>query len=401
MNACQPKYKAILSTITIFLLLVSLLSCQPKDNNGASTYGLITYDSVANKAYFTGINSFMEPKELTRGAEININGFILAQKENRYYVMDNEQKLFVSYLAGASGFKMDKVIPLKDIPWEPYMSWVNQVDAHTILIGTVNKRKFSYIEIDLDAMKIKRHGGLAIPATNEENNYAGVSAQLVKDKLFVSYTFQKGMMREHIVPCNDTLFVAQFSYPDLQLQSTTSDKRTTWPGSYTILAPNSLVYENNIYVLGQPGGRTGNHKTAASSVLKLDAKNNSFDPDYDFEIANPKNEEAYTLHDIGHGLAITSVVPTARIKNFMNYMVNRVAHYVLLDLEHQKKIPLNLPEVHLDWIFNTIWEDDLAYISVYQKDGSSQFWQYNHKDGSLKKGARIKGTVIRINKLKP
>lgn len=288
---------------------------------------------------------------------------------------------------------------MKDIPWEPYMSWVNYINEHTILIGTVNKQKFSYIEIDLEDMKIKRHGPLNVPdPPDSASNYVGVSAQLVKDKLFVNYTFQRGMMREHIVPCNDTLFMAQFNYPGLQLQNTTKDHRTTWPGSYTILAPCSMVYKDNIYVLGQPGGRTGNHKTAPSSILKLDTEANKFDLDYNFEIGNPIHEEAYTLHDMGHGLALTSVVQSSKIHSFMNYMVNRVAKYVLVDLEQQKKIKLNLPDVHLDWIFNTIWDDDFAYFSVYQKDGKSQIWQYDRKNGKLQKGAVIKGAILRIDK---
>lgn len=342
----------------------------------------------------------MDQKNIPPGPEISFNGFILTQRNSKYYVMDNEQKLFVCYRASAAGFVQESSIEMKDIPWEPYMSWVNYIDEHTILIGTVNKKKFSYIEIDLEAMKIKRHGALNVPGPPDDAaNYVGVSAELVKNKLFINYTFQRGMMREHIVPCDDTLFVAQFNYPELQLQSTTKDHRTTWPGSYTILAPCSMVYKDNIYVLGQPGGRTGNHKTAPSAILKLNTESNKFDPAYYFQISDEVNREAYTLHDLGHGLALTSLVQSSKIHSFRNYMVNRVANYVLLDVVHQKKIKLNLPDVHLDWIFNTIWDNDFAYISVYQNNGKSQIWQYNHENGEIKKGITIKGAVVRIDKL--
>jgi len=400
LEAHQLQRKGFLSISFVLLSLIFLSACQNKNPDKEHQYGLITYDSLQGKVYFTGISSLTGQKEIKQGPEISYNGFILTQRNGRYYVMDNEQKLFVCYKASANNFNQESSISMKDIPWEPYMSWINYINEHTILIGTVNKRKFSYIEIDLEAMKIKRHGALNVPAPPDTaSNYAGVSAQLVKDKLFISYTFQRGMMREHIVPCNDTLFMAQFNYPELQLQSTTQDHRTTWPGSYTILAPCSMVYKDNVYVLGQPGGRTGNHKTAPSSILKLDTKTNKFDPEYNFEIANPIREEAYTLHDMGYGLALTSVVQSSKIHSFMNYMVNRVANYVLLDLEQQKKIELNLPDVQLDWIFNTIWDNDSAYFSVYQKDGKSQIWQYNRKSGKLQKGASIKGAILRIDRL--
>ncbi len=397
-NQLKREVKSYPIFILLFLILFS--ACQNSKNNNRYKYGLITYDSLENKTHFTGINSFTEQKEIKRGPEIKYNGFILSQRKTRYYVMDNEQKLFICYNASTLGFKQESSISMRNVPWEPYRSWVNQIDERTIFIGTVNDQKFSYIEVDLAEMKIKRQGALDVPEPPDStSNYAGVSAQLVKDKLFINYTFQKGMMREHIVPCNDTLFVAHFDYPALQLKSITKDPRTTWPGSYTILAPSSMVYKDNVYVLGQPGGRTGNHKTAPSAILKLNTKTNKFDPNYYFEISNPINEEAYTLHDIGNGLALTSVVQISKIHSFRNYMINRVAQYVVVDLENKKKMTLDLPFVQLDWIFNTFRDKDFVYISVYQKNGKSQLWQYDHLSGKLKKGALISGLIIRIDKL--
>lgn len=384
----------------LLVCLLFLMACQQQPKESNYKYGLITYDSLESKVHLTRLNSLMDTQKITPKTEVNFNGFILAQKDGKYYVMDQEQKSFVCYQVDEKGIKAFSMISMKDIPWEPYMSWVNWVDAHTILIGTVNNHKFNYLEVDLDAMKINRKGFLNVPETTADNNYAGVSGQFVKDKLFVSYTFQKGMMREHIVPCDDTMYVAQFNYPDLALESTTQDHRTTWPGSYAILAPNSLVYQDNIYVLGQPGGRTGNLKATSSAILKIDTEKNTFDPAYNFKIADGIREEAYTLHDIGNGLAISTLVQLNKVHSFQNYMINRVANYVLLDLKNQKKIKLNLPDVQLDWILNTISEDDFAYISVYQKDGNSQIWQYNREDATLKKGALIKGALVRIDRLK-
>lgn len=380
--------------------LLFLSACQHNTKDLGYNYGLLSYDSLENKAYLTRVNSLTDAQEIGLSAEVNFNGFILAQKDSRYFVMDQEQKAFVAYEIVEKGIKAVAKISMKDIPWEPYMSWVNWVNPHTILIGTVNHHKFNYLEIDLDAMKINRQGPLNIPETAAENNYVGVSGQLVDHKLFVNYTFQKGMMREHIVPCEETMYMAQFSYPELELQNTAKDNRTTWPGSYAILAPNSMVFQDHIYVLGQPGGRTGNRKGTPSSILKIDTKKNNFDPAYNFQIANGSQEEAYTLQNLGDGLALTSVVPLDKVQSFENYMINRVASYVLLDLKNQKKTKLDLPDVQLEWIFNTIWDDDFAYISVYQQDGNSQIWQYNRKDATLKKGLLIKGAIFRINRLK-
>ena len=383
-----------------FAVLLSLFACQHSTKDLGYNYGLLSYDSLENKAYLTTVNSLMDAQEIGPRTEVNFNGFILAQKDSRYFVMDQEQKAFVAYQIGEQGIRAVAKISMKDIPWEPYMSWVNWVNPRTILIGTVNHHKFNYLEIDLDAMKINRQGTLNVPETAAENNYVGVSGQLVNHQLFVSYTFQKGMMREHIVPCEDTMYMAQFSYPELELQSTAKDDRTTWPGSYAILAPNSMVFQDQVYILGQPGGRTGNRKGTPSSILKIDTKKNIFDPAYNFQIADGNQEEAYTLQNLGDGLALTSVVSLDKVHSFENYMINRVANYVLLDLKNQKRTKLDLPDVQLEWIFNTIWDDDFAYLSVYQQDGNSQIWQYNRKDATLKKGILIKGAIFRINRLK-
>lgn len=399
MNTPSSKQQALFGISLLFVGLLLLLACQQHTKEPSYKYALLSYDSLENKAHLTKVNSLMDLKEIAPRNEVNFNGFILAQKDSRYFVMDQEQKSFVCYQIDEKGINQISMISMKDIPWEPYMSWVNWVNSHTIFIGTVNQHKFNYLEVDLDAMKINRKGFLAIPETSNENNYVGVSGQLLKDKLFVSYTFQKGMMRDHIVPCEDTMYVAQFNYPDLKLENTTQDSRTTWPGSYAILAPNSLIYKDNIYILGQPGGRTGNRKGTPSSVLKINTKKNILDPSYNFQIADGIHEEAYTLQDIGDGMAISSVVILNKIHSFENYMINRVANYVLLDLKNQTKTKLNLPDVQLDWIFNTIWDDDFAYIAVYQKDGYSQIWQYNRKDATMKKGLLIKGAVFRINRV--
>jgi len=395
----RQQVKALWLIFFIGLAASSWSSCNSRAKPENYRYGLITYDSLENKVHFTGLRHLMDTTEVTPGAIVNLGGWLLAQRNNYYYVMDADHQLLLRYRVKASGLELNGSINMKDIPWEPYMSWVTHVNERMLLLGSVNNNKFNYIEIDLEKMVVQRLGELSPPPAPKDKFYVGVSAELVNDDLVVQYTFQKGLMRQHIVPCDDTLYAARFSYPEMKLKDVTKDSRTSWPGSYTILAPASLVYKGDIYSLGQPGGRTGNHTALPSAVLKLDPATNTFDPDYYLEVARPASAEAYTLHDLGHGMALSSVVDLSKVHSFRNYMVNRVARYELLDLEKQKKIKLDLPPVPLEWIINTLQEGDKAYISVYQENGKSQIWQYDHQSGKLSKGISIKGTILHIDHL--
>lgn len=383
----------------LLFLFIFLLICACDGHKGKDdfNFGLIVYDQDKDVTRFMPVYEMLEGKPEPKG--IDVPGMTIAIYEHCYLLMDMSDHSLLKYRATAEGLVLEQSIDMKKFPWEPYSGWVNWVNDHTILLGSVVDEHFRYIEIDLKEMKILRNGLLKVPPAPKGVNYTAMSAQLVKDKLFIFYTFQKGFMREHINPPDGAIHTAVFSFPELKLQSSFEDKRTTWPGSYNIWSSNSLVLNDTTYVLGQPGGRTGNHPTAPSAILRLNKGAQKFDPGYLFKLGSHGAQEAYTLYNMGHGLAITRIVESSEINQFDDYMLKRISRYELLDLRRQKRIKLAMPPVMLNFIMNVTADENFAYLSVYQDNDKSQIWIYNLRSGILKRGVTVNGEIIRIDRL--
>ncbi|KIO76067.1 hypothetical protein TH53_17205 [Pedobacter lusitanus] len=309
--------------------------CESNKGKEKFSYGLIVYNQEKDVTNFMPVYSMENGKPEPEG--IALPGMVITVDDRCYFLMDKSDKTLLKYRATADGLVLQQSVDMKAIAWEPYSGWVNRVNDHTILLGSVVNERFSYSEVDLKEMKILRNGILAVPPAPKGVNYTGISAQMADNRLFVSYTFQKGFMREHINPPDDAVHTAIFNYPSLKLQRKFEDKRTTWPGSYNIWSSNSLVLNDTVYVLGQPGGRTGNHPSAPSAILRLNKGENTFDPGYLFKLGNQGVQEAYTLYNLGHGLAVTKIVESPVIREFDDYMTKRISRYELVDLRRQKK----------------------------------------------------------------
>jgi hypothetical protein len=386
-----------LNNIRFLFILLLFAACEGNKAKEDFRYGLIVYDQEKDATRFMPVYSMHDGMPEAKG--INVPGMTIAIYDQCYFLMDRSDKSFLKYRATAQGLVLEQSIDMKAIAWEPYSSWVNWINEHTILLGSVVDEQFRFTEIDLKEMKILRSGLLAVPPAPKGVNYTGMSSQLVNNRLFVFYTFQKGMMRAHATPPDDAVHTAVFSYPSLELESNFADKRTTWPGSYNIWSSNSLVLNDTIYVLGQPGGRTGNHPTAPSAILRLNKGDQRFDPGYLFKLGNHGGQEAYTLYGLGHGLAVTKIVESSGISQFDDYMMKRISRFELLDLRRQKRFTLAMPPVFLDFLMNVTADENFAYLSVYQQNDKSQIWIYDLRSGILKRGAEVNGQITRIDKL--
>lgn len=388
----------LLFLIPVFLLLTA---CPTVNKNENPVYGIMVFDSIQDIDRFIPAMSLKTGTPEARGMDLPIDAVVITTYGQYYLLMHKDTKTFAKYRATQQGFVKEKELSVKGIPFEAYSSWVVWVNPHTILLGSIENEHFSYMEIDLEVMKILRHGQLEVPAAPADLKYTAVSAQFAQDKLFIFYTYQKGLMSQHIYPPDGAVYAEVFSYPQLQSLKNLKDSRTTWPGSYNIWGPNTLVFNDFVYVLGQPGGRTGDHPYAPSAVLRADSKKGVFDPDYFFRLDQHQTQEAYTLHDLGGGLAITKVVEKKKIGKFNDYMNNRPAHFELLDLVRQTSIRIKTAPINITFWKDVFVEGDFVYLSVYDGNNKSQIWIYDKKNGSLKPGIKVEGTIFRIENLSP
>ena len=382
-------------------LLLLLMACDRENELEQPAYGIMVYDSIQDIDRFIPAMSLKTGSPEARGMNLPLDAVIITTYGSNYLLLHKDTKTFAKYRATRNGFVKERELSIKGIPFEAYSSWVVWINPHTILLGSIENENFSYMEIDLEGMKILRHGPLEVPAAPSELKYTAIAAQFAQNKLFVFYTYQKGLMREHIYPPDGAVYAEVFSYPQLQPLKSLKNYRTTWPGSYNIWGPNTLVFNDTVYVLGQPGGRTGDHPSAPSAVLRIDSKKGDFDPDYFFRLDQQQTHEAYTLHDLGGGLAITKVAEKKKVGKFNDYMSKRPAHFELLDLVKQTSIRLKTAAINITFWKDILVEGDLVYLTVYDGNNKSQIWIYNRKDGSLKPGIKVEGTIFRIEKLSP
>jgi len=397
MNPLQSVSLKSFFDLKILIILIFLNSCAAEHTKKDLSYGLIVYDQHKDATVFMPVSSLWDGKPVARG--IDVPGMTIAVYDQHYLLMDRRDKSLLKYRATPDGLVLEGTLAMKSFAWEPYSSWVNRINEHTVLIGSVVNEQFQYIEIDLKEMKVQRSGSLAVPAAPKGLNYAGIFAELLDNRLFVFCTYQKGLMREHVNPPDGAVHTSIFSYPELELQNGFEDKRTTWPGSYNGWSSNSVLLNDTIYVLGQPGGRTGNHPVAPSAVLRLNKGANAFDPGYLFKLGVHGAQEAYTLFNLGHGLALTKIVESTRISRFDDYLTKRIARYELLDLRRQKRTALATPAIFLDFNMDVSADEDFAYLSVYQQNDKTQLWIYDLRSGVLRRGIQLDGKVIRIDKL--
>lgn len=398
MKQCLQQNNLFVKLWLLLFIPVCFSSCGSPVNTDPA-YGIMVFDSVQDIDSFIPAVSLKVGEPKAKGMNLPAGATVIATYGQDYFIMHTDTKTFAKYRATQQGFVKEKELNLKDIPFETYASWVIWGNPHTILLGSVVNEQFNYVEFDLSAVKVLRHGQLQIPPAPAGKNYSGIAAQFAGNKLYIFYTYQKDLRKQHIYPPDGAVYGAVFNYPELQLLNKLKDTRTTWPGSYNIWGPNTLVLDNYIYVLGQPGGRTADHPTAPSGILRVNSKTETFDPGYFFQLGDRKTEEAYTLHDLGHGLAMTKIIEKQRVHRFYDYLHKRTAHYELLDLKKQTRTRLKTENIILAFWKDILVEGDLAYVAVYLGGNTSQIWIYNLKTGSLTAGAKVNGRVFRMERL--
>ncbi|WP_160717442.1 hypothetical protein [Chitinophaga solisilvae] len=378
--------------------LICILSCGTQHPPVLPGYGLMVYDSIRDADYFLSLPALTVETDLPRETMLPPHHLTIATRGDLYYFMDMERKIFAEYRVTPTGLQKQRETSMAAVPYEPYDSWMVWAGEHTLLLGNRDGDKFGCSVIDPEAMKLLRYVTLQTPPAPAGLNYTAVSAQFVQQRLLLFYTYQKGWMREHLTPPSDTMYANVYGYPELQLQHTFPDTRTTWPGSYNIWGPNTLHLHDTAYVLGQPGGRTGNHPSALSAVLR--ATGNGFDSSYLFPLTDNKTTEAYTLHNIGYGKAITKVVASAGVTRFDDYLQQETAHYELLDLVARTRKAIPAGNIRLSFNHDVLADDTTVYLPVYLGNNKSRILLYHLKTGSITPGITVTGRILRMDKLR-
>lgn len=392
------------SILSILAAVITTISCDKKpdktDERTDAKYGIVVFAGEdLDEEYLLPVNSLTQGElKISENSE-KIYSLVMACRDGYYYGIDDGKPVFTKYKPTDKGLVAVAGIPFDKIPWKVYESWYSWVDDRTLLIGsTLAGKQFTYSIVDVVAMKLLSHGNLNIPLPPNGLKYGGVIGAFRDNRLFVGYTHYEGWQSK--TPPVDTTFVAVIDYPSMKTICVQKDTRSTWPGGVYLHAPYSFQQEGDIYFLAAPGGRTHSHPSAPSGIYRIKKGEEKLDPDYFFQVTDNKKQETYLLYHLGNDKALVKMIDKDRITKYMDYVNGYLAKYYVLDLKTQTKTLLNLPLSALTFTENVLVENGKAYISISENERESHIWVYDVKSGTLKKGLKVQGRVLLINKLK-
>lgn len=391
----------ILLCIVLFGLASLLISCGREGQKPGARYGIIVFaGEEEDEEYILPTNSLTSGAVSIPEKAERIYSLISACRNGYYFGIDDGKPKFTRYIPTENGLVTDVEIPFHHADWKPYESWYNWLDDRTILLGsTMEGRRLTYNIIDTQAMTIRAQGNFEIPKLADSLFYGGVVGEFRENRLFISYTVHAGWQNDK--PASDTTFLAVVEYPSMKTLAVQKDTRSTWPGGLYLHAPFSFIDNGDIYFLAAPGGRTHPHPTAPAGIYRIRKDEEKLDSTYFFAVADPKTEEGYMLYGLGQGKALVKIVRKNRIRQYMDYLDKHVAEYYLLDLRAQTRSRLNLPLDRLNFTENVLVENGKAYIAVCEKKNESYIWEYTLATGALKRGLKVEGRALVLNRLLP
>lgn len=385
------------------------LGCeQPQQEQTHAVYGIQLWNDAQQECYWTAVPSLDSGRLAVTGKETVLNDMVVCRHGGYYYTLNTAESVFKRYKVNDRMLELSGELRLGRSRWKPYSAWYNLVDSSTLLLGSsMAGTRFVYSLIDLNTMQLKRFDTLPVPLPGPHRYYAGIAAQLRNNRLYLSWSMVKGdgvfqdrIGRDKQSAPEDTTYLAEISYPAMQVLQIEKDTRSVWPGGYNIWSNSSCNYNNQLYFLAQPGPRTtGSLPKAVSGVFRIDKDSSCFAADYFFQLADNRREEAYTLTPVGNDKAIVRIIATDSIASYADYWDKPVAFYYLVDLKLQTKQKLPLPACVFDFTQGVLADGPLVYLPADEGKNRTTIWIYNIQTQQLKKGLEIEGAVLHLQKL--
>lgn len=316
-------------------------------------------------------------------------------KDGYYYFVNNQTHYFIKNQVIDHQFVALDSVRLPDFK---YPDNCNFYHPDSILVVNNAPEHKKYARINVRTMKA-RIDELPIPAPQPPFKYLSVGfVEYRPPYCYIGYTYS---YQDDIngYGSADTVYVAQTTYPGMQLQKIFKDPRSTYPGNVNTAQQNTFVDENgDFYFLTCPGIVRGANPSQPTAIYRM--KGNSPDSSYFFNIsASPVHNHAYGLWYIGNHQAILRSERKDLFSTFEeHYKVPHIEFYVI-NLETQAVQKLDLPLDRGSSRTCVLAEGPQVYISINDGKGGNDIWIYNRDDKSLRKGLHMAGPVNYILRL--
>lgn len=353
--------------------------------------------------YIANVPSLTEGTITIQGSGAEMTGKVYAQdilqKDGYYYHANAGSGRFGKYHVENNAVIVDKEIPYTWLDWSSYV-WVD--DETLVVFGTgagedeVNEGRYSIVKVkDMTVT----NGTLELKAfPSGFSNYSIGFAEYRSGKLFVGYqTVSDNWDLYPDMPVNPEFNIAVINYPDMTLNNTITDTRSTTPGDATVYAKASFVDESgDLYFVTDP---VYNYDYESPSIIyRIKSGETNLDASYSLDLSSKTSGGmGAAMWYIGNGKAIIRT-------RVAGESIDADHSFSLIDVKNGSFIKtLALPvDKGERMVKAVIVEDGKAYIAVNSAD-KDYIWEYDPAAESLKSGAEFVGGIdyiLRLEKVK-
>ena len=314
-------------------------------------------------------------------------------KDGYYYFVSNLTHYFVkNQVTGNKFVAVDSVL----LPGFRYPDNCVFYSPDSVLIVNSSSPEApkQYARINVKTMKAKI-GDLPVPAPQAPFKFMSVGfLEFRPPYCWIGYTYHyKDDTNGY--GSSDTVYIAQTTFPGMQLQHIIKDHRSTYPGNVNTAQQNTFEDEHgDFYFLSCPGIVRGANPSQPTAIYRMKAGAQVLDSSYFFNIsASPVHNHAYGLWYIGDNQAIIRSERKDLFSTFEeHYKVPHIEYYVV-NLLTQAVRKLNLPLDRGSSRTCVLAEGPVVYISINDGKGGNDIWVYHKQEQSVRKGLHLGGPV--------
>ncbi len=388
------KKTAIAVAITLSLAACKK-SSKTEDTPGTTTHKFTIYGNTTTPVaeYMLDVNDLSSGTITSVGKGIEMTGKLnnsmwTIRKDNIFYGLNRQTKVFTKWSLENGAFKAVKEIPFTQLSYLCFYQWV---DNTTLLIGgaSANESTVDYVVINTNDLTITKSGSLPLAAPATGLKIAPCSGFLKDGKLYVGYTYTDDNYVNGVYAI-DKAYLAVLDYPSMANVSISEDTRSTYPGSGRVGLQAGFVYNNDIYIMTSPIAWNGDNSHKPTGFYKIKNGERVFDNSYFFSLsAKMNNNDPDALMYLGNGKAI--------VRNYKDdYVVNwsdwgkPIVEYWYLDVVAQTAVKINVP-LFYGGATSYGYADGKVYLPVRTDAEGLILYVYDPATNAVTKGAKVEG----------
>lgn len=401
------KHNVILILFCVLCGLTLLISCQPlqKSENLAYSMFFMTHDEQqfiwqTNNVDGGTIDPTKSGVILDRPARI---WYYMLVRDGFYYFVDSQTEYFIKGKIQDERFVRLDSVYLKGFSYPDNALFLD--DDHVFMVNhSVGRKKKSYARIDVRDMSTHiAELALDSPQAPFDNMSVGFVYKR-GEELWMGYTYHYTNSKMGYGSA-DTIYVARFSYPELQLLGVDKDARSTYPGNVNTAQQNTFEDENgNFYFMTAPGIVRGANPKQPTAIYRINAGENHLDTSYFYNVSDSQiQNHAYGMWYLGGSKAIIRSERKDLFKDYReHYLLPHIEFYEIDLLDPSYSHKLDLPLDRGSSRTCVLVEGQVAYITINDGQGNNDVWLYRTNDQRLEKGLHVKGDIdyiFRIERL--